>query len=235
MNAVEELQDILAAHNYGLGDLKACVDWAVERLSRNEDDSDEDVILLASSTAESETEELSRKIVRRYLPPDALNEEMLAGRYVRKLFSDAGWYPGRKTEIGELSNKASDAEYQAMQLLREYGGLSVGAVGAGRECAASDIRFYERPSVDQGIVGKRWERKLGKLVAVAAAQREHITVLVDGRGQFYIFTDPDGKLYAGGTFQNVTSTLLLGLHYGAPIPAPIPWWRRCFAQWTDRS
>ena len=65
-NADEELQAILAGHNYGLGELNACVDWAVERLSRNEDGGDEDVILLASSVDESETEELSQKIVRRY-------------------------------------------------------------------------------------------------------------------------------------------------------------------------
>jgi len=86
MNAVEELQAILAGHNYGLGELKACVDWAVERLSGNEDAGDEDVILLASSVDDSETEELSRKIVRRYLSPNAVNEELLAGRLLVRLY-----------------------------------------------------------------------------------------------------------------------------------------------------
>lgn len=58
----------------------------VDRLANNEDNGDEDVILLASSTDESETKTLAQRIVRRYLQPEALNEELWAGRVLVSLY-----------------------------------------------------------------------------------------------------------------------------------------------------
>lgn len=85
MNAVEELQNVLFSRKYGLGDLQECVDWAMARLSANEDDGDEDVVLLAGSTDERETKDLAHKIVERYLQPDAREESLWTGRFLVRL------------------------------------------------------------------------------------------------------------------------------------------------------
>jgi hypothetical protein len=80
MNAVDALQNALFAYKFGLGNVKACVNWAVERLMRDEEGDDNDVVLLAGSTDGAETLALTYKIVDRYLPPDARREELWAGR-----------------------------------------------------------------------------------------------------------------------------------------------------------
>jgi hypothetical protein len=139
MNAVEELQDILAAHNYGVGNSKACVDWAVERLTRNEDDSDKDIILLASSACESEIEKLSRRIIRRYLPPDALNEELWAGKLLTNLYAR---YKAGTITITELE-PIVDTMYRKLNYPNWLVMLS-------RNCEyATDIEPFEKPFEDE--------------------------------------------------------------------------------------
>ena len=149
MNAVEELQSILAAHNYGLGNLKACVDWAVERLSRNDDDSDEDVILLASSSEESETEELSRKIVSRYLRPDALNEELWAGRLLVNLYD--------RYRAGTISIIALEPIVDTM--FRKLG-YPDWLVMLTRNCEyATDVELFVKPFEDEfQYIGELWRQ-----------------------------------------------------------------------------
>ena len=42
MNEIEELKLAFVAYKYRIGKLKDCVDWAVERLVRDEDEGDAD-------------------------------------------------------------------------------------------------------------------------------------------------------------------------------------------------
>ena len=137
--------------------------------------------------------------------------------YLNKLFVDAGWHEGRVVTLSGLKELDCPAHSYAVKLLSEYGNLSVGEVGSGRECAASDIRFFDRPRYEANELSSLWKAELGVLVGVASAHRDHIMLFVGSDGNFYIFTDPDEKLYFGGSFKEVTSKLLLGLNYGTPI------------------
>lgn len=88
MNKIEELKLSSTAQKYGVGHLKDCVDWAVERLVKVEEDDDMDIFLLAGSTEERQIEELVQAILRRYLDPDDLNDELCAGQLLVRLYDN---------------------------------------------------------------------------------------------------------------------------------------------------
>ena len=79
------------------------------------------------------------------------------------LLREAGWQAppddGRRDPAGE-------------RLLASLAGLSLGKTGAGRETAASDVAFYERPcepDEDESLEGLPWRGRTGPLRAVADA------------------------------------------------------------------
>ncbi|BDM64279.1 hypothetical protein NFHSH190041_17310 [Shewanella sp. NFH-SH190041] len=137
--------------------------------------------------------------------------------YLNKLFGDAGWYEGRDIELDNLLDITIASHLAAVKILKEYGGLSVGKTGPGRDCAASDIKFYTRPHYEANGLCKEWEAKVGNLVVIANAHHQHIIVLVDSQSNLYIFTASDEQLYYGGSFSETTAKLLLGLDYGPTI------------------
>ncbi|WP_445354794.1 SUKH-3 domain-containing protein [Microbulbifer sp. EKSA008] len=142
---------------------------------------------------------------------------MNTDEYLNKLFVDAGWYEGRDIELEDLRDIDTGSHSAAVKILKEYGGLSVGETGPGRECAASDIEFYTRPRYEADGMCEEWEGKVGHLVAIASAHHQHIMVLVDSQSNLYIFTDPNEQLYYGGSFSKATAKLLFGLDYGPAI------------------
>jgi hypothetical protein len=135
---------------------------------------------------------------------------------VEPLFARAGWQPlaAPRVALGAVS-----AEGHAAAVVAEFGGMQVGAVGAGRDLAASDVRFYSELRQEDASLVERWFVQLGSLVAVASAHHDHMVVFVDATGRFYAFTDPDGRLYlVGRSFSEAMERMLLGFEYGAPIP-----------------
>ena len=151
MNAVEELRNSLAAYKYGFGDLRECVAWAVERLSRNDDDGDEDVILLAGSTDESETKELAHKIVHRYLTVDALDEELWAGRLLVRLYE--------RYRAGTITILALEPIVDA--LYRKLGHPDW-LVMLGRNCEyATDVEPFVKPFEDEfQYISELWKHSM---------------------------------------------------------------------------
>lgn len=143
---------------------------------------------------------------------------MNSEEYINKLFLDAGWHKGRKVKIKKpLFGFKNVAHQNANVILTEFGGLEVGEVGAGREISASDISFrYE--AFDFRSEFYDYSSNLNKtLYAFASAHRDHILLLVDDDNIFYIFTDPDEKLYKIGSFNETVKRVLLGISYGEPL------------------
>jgi hypothetical protein len=133
---------------------------------------------------------------------------------IQNLFHSAGWFPGRRSDF--VPDPALNSH--AAAVLSEFGGLRVGACGAGRDCAASDVQFYVTPDSHASIVTEPWRNAIGELTAIADAHHEHIVVFVSSTGAYYFFTDPDGRLYMGGhSFEEAMERLLLGIDYGQPI------------------
>ena len=97
------------------------------------------------------------------------------------LLREAGWQAppddGRRDPAGE-------------RLLASLAGLSLGKTGAGRETAASDVAFYERPcepDEDESLEGLPWRGRTGPLRAVADAHHNHMIVLLDAAGAAYVY------------------------------------------------
>jgi SUKH-3 immunity protein len=136
---------------------------------------------------------------------------------VEPLFLRAGW---RAPAQPRAMRGAASAEGHAAAVIASFGGLRVGAVGAGRDLAASDVHFYAEPQCEETSLVEPWSARLGNLAAVASAHHDHMIIFVDAKGRFYAFTDPDDQLYlVGHEFGAAMERLLLGLGYGVPIPS----------------
>lgn len=136
-------------------------------------------------------------------------------QYIQKLFSDSGWYEGRNTKVQHNVLDFFKPSYKnALKVMKEYGGLTVGEVGPGRELSASEICFYTK-TFDLGEeYNNYWAANITRLFAVASAHREHMLIVVDDDDNFYIFTEPNEQLYFVGSFKDVVNKVLLGLNYG---------------------
>ncbi|RWD26788.1 MAG: hypothetical protein EOS34_32690 [Mesorhizobium sp.] len=60
---------------------------------------------------------------------------------VLPIFAAAGWFSGRKVPV----SPAVPANHPAAAILSEFGGLNVGKLGPGMECARSDVIFCWSP------------------------------------------------------------------------------------------
>lgn len=131
-------------------------------------------------------------------------------------FIEAGWFVDRQVPV--FGNKQQHVEL-AHSILAKYGGLHVGQVGPGKDCAASDINFLSSLDTGKEVVVKQWISRLGRMTAVADACNDHMILFVADDDRYFIFTDPDGKLYFGGiSFAETMERVLHGLHYGPAIP-----------------
>jgi hypothetical protein len=118
---------------------------------------------------------------------------------IEPLFLRAGWqHPAGSTAQPPVEPGVESAESRAAALISEFGGLRIGAVGAGRDLAASDVHFYSEHQQEDASLVEPWLVQLGTLGPVASAHNDHMIIFVDANGRFYAFTDPDGRLYLIG-------------------------------------
>ena len=143
---------------------------------------------------------------------------MNTDKYITELFIKAGWHEGRQFNLETQPSGSISAAYgNAVSVLREYGGLHVGEVGAGREMSASDIAF-RTDVLDFGReFHNYWESRKLSLFAFASAHHDHMLLIVDAKNEFYIFTDPDEQLYKVGSFDETVKRVLLGISYGVAL------------------
>lgn len=135
--------------------------------------------------------------------------------YVRQLFEQAGWKPLPPP----APTPGPDAMAYGAALLREFGGLTVGATGRGLEQAAGNLEFLAQPKAlpptDSWM--RRWHQ-LREAVAVAQAFDTYVVVFVDAEGRFLAVTDVDHKLYDfGPDFARFAETMLRGLRWPAAV------------------
>ena len=96
------------------------------------------------------------------------------------MFTNAGWHEGRQIKVKTKLFKSLNSAYKnAIDVLSEFGGLSFGEVGAGRELSASDICFKTETFDFSSEFHNYWANLNVSLFAVASAHRDHILLLVD--------------------------------------------------------
>lgn len=87
---------------FGVGNRRVCIDWAIERLQKNQEGDDLEIVLLAAATETEDIQPVLHEIVKRYCGVDGLDDELAAGKYVVSLRN--AYLEGRET-IGSLEAK----------------------------------------------------------------------------------------------------------------------------------
>ena len=95
MEQLTELEIAVFQLRLGFGHADRCVDWAVERLRRDEEGDDLDVVLLASARGCDEVLSLAEVIIARYRGARRLPDQFLAGKYIVEL--RAAYLAGRQS------------------------------------------------------------------------------------------------------------------------------------------
>ncbi len=124
-------------------------------------------------------------------------------------FVMAGWNPTRKVEVPSFIPH----DHPAVQVLSQFGGLTVGKCGAGIECATSDIVFRAKPMDEGDDEIAVWQSLLDTtLVSIAHVQHGH--------GDLFIGTDQrcfqrsyiqEAFCFEGHDFVTAAQNLLLGI------------------------
>ena len=135
---------------------------------------------------------------------------------LRPAFAAAGWNPTRSSS--ETFAAATRATDRCRALIGEFGGLRVGKAGPGTEVAASDVHFYSTQRPEVSGLSLPWLSLIGTAAAFATAHNDHMILLVNDAGEFFVYTDPDEKLYnTGKNFGELLKRLLWGYTLGVPL------------------
>ena len=134
---------------------------------------------------------------------------------LQPVFIAAGWRAADPSS--RPVEDAKSATDRCRVIIGEFGGLRVGQSGPGIEVAASDVHFYSGPRPEVGEVTLPWRRQVGSTAAFATAHNDHMVLLVNDAGEFFVFTDPDEKLYnVGKSFGDLLQRLIWGYALGVP-------------------
>jgi hypothetical protein len=82
MEAINQLEYSYFLARSGCGDYRDCIDWAMERLRRNEEGDDSDVIMLAASEEPEEARTFTELVIERYSGQQALDLQLAGGKYL---------------------------------------------------------------------------------------------------------------------------------------------------------
>lgn len=149
MEQLAELDIAVFQLRMGFGDADRCVDWAVERLRRDEEGDDLEVVLLASARGRDEVLPLAEVIIERYRGTQRLSEQFLAGKYIVEL--RAAYLAGRE------SAASLDAIFTRLYPALDYPDW---LVMLSRNCEyATDVADFEQPFEDEfRYIASLWVR-----------------------------------------------------------------------------
>jgi len=102
MEAISQLERSYFLLKAGGGDYRECVEWALERLRRDEEGDDTDIVLLAASATRYEVLTFAEHVIGRYCGYQSLDEQLAAGKYLVALRQD--YLRGIET-VHSLENK----------------------------------------------------------------------------------------------------------------------------------
>ena len=88
MEAITQLERSYFLVKSGGGDYHECIEWALDRLRRDEEGDDTDIVLLAASADRYEVLTFAEHVIERYSGFQALDEQLAAGKYLVALRHD---------------------------------------------------------------------------------------------------------------------------------------------------
>lgn len=149
---------------------------------------------------------------------------------VLPIFAAAGWFPGRNVPV----SPAVPANHPVAAIVSGFGGLNVGELGPGLECARSDVLF--RWSTDEGYqeIFEIGDLLQTELACFASAHSGHESLYIDREGRvFAVFPDMPGIGLMGHTFGEAMERALLG-RKASPLLLPthekVSWYGEIFTR-----
>ena len=126
------------------------------------------------------------------------------------LFQKAGWYPGRAVALPDRLVEQLPETHPAFHILSEFGGLKVGQVGSGEQCATSDVAFGWVGEGDEHIT--TWNGLLNTiLVGIAEVHHAHGELYMDMAGRcFGLSLMHDAFYFEGESIGEAMQRLLFG-------------------------
>lgn len=88
MEAINQLERSYFIVKSGGGDYRECIEWALDRLRRDEEGDDTDIVMLAASIDRHEALTFTEHVIERYSGYQALDEQLAAGKYLVTLRHD---------------------------------------------------------------------------------------------------------------------------------------------------
>lgn len=88
MEAINQLERSYFLLKSGGGDYRECIEWALERLRRDEEGDDSDIVMLAASDDPTEALTFAELVIGRYSGHQALDAQLAAGKYLVALRHD---------------------------------------------------------------------------------------------------------------------------------------------------
>ena len=82
MEAINQLEYSYFLARSGCGDYRDCIDWALDRLRRNEEGDDSDVIMRAASDEPEAARTFTELVLERYSGYQALDLQLAGGKYL---------------------------------------------------------------------------------------------------------------------------------------------------------
>ncbi|WP_321918001.1 SUKH-3 domain-containing protein [Burkholderia cepacia] len=124
---------------------------------------------------------------------------------VKALFADSGWRGDSGCRVS-----SGDGEHPGDAILREFGGLIVGASASGQTCARMGLVFHALARKDHQI--DAWEQALGTMmIGFAEDDLGYAEFYVDAQGRvFSTNCVVDGVYLCGFTFGEAVERTLLG-------------------------
>lgn len=148
MEAIARLEHEYFLLKMEVGDFRACIEWAIERLQNDQEGDDLEIVLLAAATEQVQVTPLVETIVERYCGANTLDDQLAAGKYVASLRRE--YLQGRET-IESLDAKLTKIYYHL--------GYPDWLVMLSRNCEyATDIPAFEEPFKKEfAYVAGLWE------------------------------------------------------------------------------
>lgn len=137
MNEIKALQKLSFLVRCGAASWTSYVDWGIDRLKRDEEEDDLDVVMLAAATGEEEAVPLTMTIIERYL--GSVTDGLVSGKILVEMFDALN--TGAETAIS--------LEPIIWRLYYDFG-QAQWLFQLARNCEyATDIPAFEKPFLDE--------------------------------------------------------------------------------------
>lgn len=141
---------------------------------------------------------------------------------VEAMLRAAGWHQGHQVALACSGAMTFQVFARAEEVLREFGGLHIGACGPGSDCARSDVRIHADGMGHLTPTLAEQEALLQtRLCPIGSFQHEHGHLIIDSEGRIYTLSAVSGEFRSfAPTFSDALESLLLGIKI-APKEEPI--------------